>query len=108
MNAVLHEIIPIVVVLDWLIDPPAVRLTTRGALLWLLFPVAWIVYVLVRGALVGKYPYPFLDPANGGYASVAAYCVGILVLMVLVCAITAWVGNALGGRRSAEVTRSGA
>ena len=30
---------------------------------------------VVRGALTGWYPYPFIDPANGGYASVAAYVV---------------------------------
>ena len=66
--------------------------------LWLIFPAAWIVYVLIRGALVGKYPYPFLDPANGGYATVAVYCAGILVLMLAICAVTAWVGNAVGGR----------
>jgi hypothetical protein len=92
VNSVLHEIIPIVIVIDWLIDPPTVRLTMRQGLLWLSFPAAWIVYVLIRGAIVGKYPYPFLDPADGGYASVAVYCVGILVLMVAVCAAVVWVG----------------
>ena len=93
VNSVLHEIIPVVIVIDWLIDPPSVRLTQRQGLLWLSFPAAWIVYVLIRGAIFGKYPYPFLDPANGGYASVAVYCVGILVLMVAVCATVVWVGD---------------
>lgn len=94
VNSVLHEIIPVVVVMDWLMDPPRVRLTHRQGLLWLSFPAAWIVYVLIRGAIVGKYPYPFLDPANGGYVSVAIYCVAILVLMLAMCravvAVGAW------------------
>jgi uncharacterized membrane protein YidH (DUF202 family) len=93
VNSVLHEIIPVVILIDWLIDPPTVRLTQRQGLLWLSFPAAWIVYVLIRGAIVGKYPYPFLDPANGGYASVAIYCVGILVLMVAMCAAVVAVGG---------------
>ena len=42
---------------------------------------------------MGKYPYPFLDPADGGYATVAVYCVGILVLMVAICAAVVWVGT---------------
>ena len=100
VNSVLHEIIPIVIVIDWLIDPPLRRLSMRQGLLWLSFPAAWIVYVLIRGALVGKYPYPFLDPANGGYASVAVYCVGILVLMVAVCAVVVAVGGWARSRRA--------
>ena len=98
VNSVLHDIIPIVVVIDWLIDPPTTRLTTRQGLPWLSFPTVWIVYVLMRGAIVGKYPYPFLDPANGGYASVAAYCVGILVFMVVTSDVTVAVANWARGR----------
>jgi hypothetical protein len=93
VNGVLHEIIPIVVVIDWLIDPPTTRLTNRNGLLWLGFPSVWIAYVLIRGAIVDKYPYPFLDPANGGYATVAMYSVMILALMVAMCAAVVAVGN---------------
>jgi hypothetical protein len=93
VNSVLHEIIPIVIVIDWLIDPPTTRLTNRQGLLWLSFPAAWIVYILIRGAIVNKYPYPFLDPANGGYASVALYCVMIFALAVAICMAVVAVGN---------------
>lgn len=93
VNSVLHEIIPIVVLIDWLIDPPTMRLTNRQGLLWLGFPAIWIVYVLIRGAMVGKYPYPFLDPANGGYVTVAVYCVMVLVLMVAMCTAVVVAGN---------------
>ena len=93
VNSVLHEIIPIVVVIDWLIDPPTVRLTNRQGLLWLSFPLVWVAYVLIRGALVDKYPYPFLDPANAGYASVAVYCVMIFALGVAICTAVVAVGN---------------
>ena len=93
VNSVLHEIIPIVIVIDWLIDPPTARLTNRQGLLWLSFPAAWIVYALVRGAIVGRYPYPFLDPANGGYGTVAVYVVMILLLMLAMCAAVVAIGN---------------
>ena len=39
-------------------------------------------YSLVRGPLVDWYPYPFLDPANGGYGAVAVTSVGIAVVVV--------------------------
>jgi hypothetical protein len=89
----------VVVIADWLIDPPATRLTMRQGLLWLSFPLLWIIYTLIRGAIVHFYPYPFLNPTNGGYVSVALYCVAILVFMTAVCAGVVAVGNALGGWR---------
>ena len=67
VDVVLHKLFPVVVVLDWLVDPPMVRLTNRDALLWLVYPIVWVVVTLVRGAADGWYPYPFLDPAKGGY-----------------------------------------
>lgn len=87
VNAVVHKLFPIVLILDWLIDPPASRLTVREALIWLAYPVAWLAYTLVRGPIAGWYPYPFLDPANGGYGSVAIYIVGIFALGVVVIAV---------------------
>jgi hypothetical protein len=94
VNAVLHEIIPIVIVLDWLIDPPIERMDLRRALWWLTFPIVWVVYILIRGELIGRYPYPFLDPANGGYGTVGAYVLGIAVLVIVLAVLVAWLGNA--------------
>ena len=99
VNTVVHELMPLVIVADWLLDPPSERLSMRRGLLWLSFPLAWIVYTLIRGALVGRYPYPFLDPVNGGYGSVAVYCLGILVVMAIVCGLAVGLGNAAGGDR---------
>lgn len=45
----------------------------------MIYPLAWTVLTLIRGALDGWYPYPFLDPANGGYGAVVTTTVGIVV-----------------------------
>lgn len=95
VNTVVHQIMPIAVIADWLIDPPRDRIPFTTSLRWLTFPLVWTAYTLVRGAIVGWYPYPFLDPANGGYASVAVYIVAILAFGVALCAVVAWVGNRL-------------
>ena len=99
VNSVVHELMPLVMLADWLVSPPGVRLQVRQGLLWLSFPLVWIVYTLIRGAIVNKYPYPFLDPANGGYAGVTVYCVAILVAMLVVSALVVVLANAAGGGR---------
>lgn len=103
VNTVVHELMPMAMVADWLLAPPLVRLSMRQGMLWLGFPFVWIIYTLIRGAITGLYPYPFLNPANGGYASVAVYCVGVLVAMAVVCALSVVIGNAArSDRRPAE------
>jgi hypothetical protein len=100
VDVTLHEIVPVVVVADWLLDPPSTRITSRDSLLWLSFPVVWLAYTLIRGPIAGWYPYPFLDPANGGYASVAVIVAPIFVAGAVLCVAYAAIGNALAGRRS--------
>lgn len=99
VNLVVHTIMPLAVIGDWLVDPPQDAISPRTAMVWLAFPLLWTAYTLVRGALVGWYPYPFLDPANGGYATVALYVVGILIFGIVVSVVVAAVGSALRPRR---------
>lgn len=100
VDFVLHKVFPVIVVVDWLVDPPTRRLTYRGSLRWLVFPSVWVTLTLIRGAADGWYPYPFLDPANGGYGSVAVYFVAILVGFLAIGAMTVALGDAMHDRRS--------
>jgi hypothetical protein len=70
-NIVLHYVMPIVLVVDWLWDQPTKAIPFKKAVWWIALPVAYVVYSLIRGVLVDWYPYPFLNPDNGGYLSVA-------------------------------------
>lgn len=93
VNTVLHYIMPIVVVAEWLLQPPQTRLGMRQLLWCQLFPLLYLAYVLSRGALIGWYPYPFLNPTTvGGYGVVAAYVIGI----VLVFFVAGWLLFAVG------------
>ncbi|MBL0886968.1 Pr6Pr family membrane protein [Myceligenerans indicum] len=71
-NVVLHYLIPVAALIDWLFDPPQVAVTRRTLIVWLLYPLAYTAWALVRGSLDGWYPYPFLDAAARGYAPVLA------------------------------------
>ena len=93
VDVVLHKVFPIVVVVDWILDPPMTRLTIRDGLLWLAFPLAWTGATLVRGAVDGWYPYPFLDPSIGGYGQVGVTTVAVTAGFLIVSAITLVLGN---------------
>ncbi|MHB8233281.1 MAG: Pr6Pr family membrane protein, partial [Solirubrobacteraceae bacterium] len=63
VNAILHYLMPVAVTVDWLLDPPRGRLDpARTVVLWMVFPVLYIIYTLARGAIVDWYPYLFVNP----------------------------------------------
>lgn len=85
INVVIHYVMPVVVVADWFYDPPRTKLVSRHIRFWLVFPIVYLVYSVIRGAMMGWYAYPFLDPDKAGsYGAVFAYCAGILVAFLLV------------------------
>lgn len=89
-NTVLHYLVPIAVAIDWLIDPPAVAIGSRKAMIWLIFPLVYVVYTSIRGPLADWYPYPFLDPSENGVAAVIVVSIGIAVLAALISLALAW------------------
>lgn len=95
VDVVLHKIFPVIVVLDWLLDPPRTRLVARDILALLLFPLAWTVLTLIRGELdpAHWYPYPFLNPANGGYGQIAITIVAVLAAFIAISWAIIWLGN---------------
>jgi hypothetical protein len=99
VDTVLHQLAPILLVLDWLVDPPREWIAPRTALLWLGYPLAWVTYTLIRGAIVGWYPYPFIDVDAHGYPAVLLVCLALAVGFALAALAVAAVGNRLRSRR---------
>lgn len=106
VDFVVHKLFPVVIVIDWLIDPPATDLSRRDVLLWLAFPLVWLGLTLVRGAFDHWYPYPFLDPANGGYRSVAYHVGAILAGFLVLAGATIAISDILRERAKAGLNRT--
>lgn len=81
-NIVLHYIMPIILVVDWLIAPPKDVITKKVTLLWIVFPLLYVLYSLVRGSITGWYPYPFLNPSLSSYTQ-ALFTSAIIALFVI-------------------------
>jgi hypothetical protein len=104
-NFTLHTLTPVYGVLDWVLSTERTRLPYNKIWLCLCFPAVWLGVVLVRGATDGWVPYPFLDP-DLGYAVIAGYAVGILVVLVLFGWLTFWVTHRRSGVAAAAAIRN--
>ena len=79
VNTVFHHLMPIVMLVDWLAFPPKFKFTYRHTILWLIYPIVYLFYSLIRGAIVHWYPYPFIDPPQVGwpYVIIASIVIAI-------------------------------
>lgn len=90
VNLVVHRVLPAVLVVDWLTQPPRRPIPYRAVPLWFVPPLVFAVYTLVRGPVAHWYPYPFLDPRGVGYVRVAANLAGTLVVLAVLSFALAW------------------
>jgi hypothetical protein len=103
-NYLLHYLAPILYLVWWAI---AAR---HGSLRWgqlpqMLLPgVAYVAWVLLRGAVVGEYPYNILDAGRFGYLRVAMGVGVLLVVVSFFCAALVLADGWLAQRRRAATS----
>jgi len=87
-SQLLHFWIPGIALLDWLTDAGKARLPWKTTAWVMLVPGLWGAFTLVRGALVGWYPYFFLDPAQvSGPLETLLYSLVAVVLFTGIAAV---------------------
>jgi hypothetical protein len=69
-DELLHLVIPVVFILIWCLYVAKDQLQYKHAFTWLLYPLAYIIYTAVRGAITDLYPYPFVNVTVLGYSRV--------------------------------------
>jgi hypothetical protein len=66
VDELLHSVIPAYTLIYWLIYSEEKNLKIPSVLIWLLYPIVYIVYILIRGSISGFYPYFFLNISETG------------------------------------------
>jgi hypothetical protein len=92
-NILLHDVSPIAMAAYWLLFVPRGRLRWSAPWWWTLFPASYLLYVLARGQLDGRYPYPFIDVARLGWMQVALNASGIAFAFVLAGFAMVWIDS---------------
>jgi hypothetical protein len=93
VNELLHTLIPLLVIIFWCIYEVN-RLTPYSRIAkWAIYPLVYLVYVLIRGNFSGFYPYPFIDVTNLGMEKTLINAAMILVLFIAIAAIFLFIGK---------------
>lgn len=85
-NFIVHGTVPAAVMLWWMAFAPREGLSTRSSLLWMAWPLIYVIYALARGQIDGIYPYFFTNPDKLGWAGVAKWT-GLLALSFFIAGL---------------------
>lgn len=86
VDTMLHVVIPILYLFYWGFMRTKGNLEYRNGAYWLLFPFVYLVYSMIRGAIVGWYPYPFLNADKNGYTKVSIN-IAVMIAVFLVAGL---------------------
>ena len=93
VNELLHSVIPVLVIIYWCFFEKTKSISYSQILKWLIYPLIYLIYILVRGNFSNFYPYPFVDVNAIGLRNVMINALGLLVLFTLTSAMFIYVGK---------------
>lgn len=94
----LHYVAPVLYLAWWALFAPHGMLRFKHIGLMLLPGVGYVAWVLLRGAVVGEYPYDILDAGKFGYVAVAIGVAALLVAVTIFSAILVFADRQLARR----------
>lgn len=81
-NHGVHTVVPALSVIWFAVFAPLGTLRWRDALMVVIWPVLYCVYILARGSVTGLYPYPFIDANTLSPVQMAINIAGLTVFFL--------------------------
>lgn len=88
-NEILHVWAPILIVLDFALTITITKLKFKQIFWTLLFPLAWLIFTILRGLNTDWWAYWFLNPnEDGGVNGVIMFILAIVIFMLVSATIS--------------------
>lgn len=99
-DELLHDVMPLLFAVYWWLYVPKGMLRLKHVALWMLYPVVYFGYVLLRGDVIGDYMYPFIDIGTIGYTSAFINAAGVLLGFVVIGLVILGIDGFMARRRA--------
>lgn len=70
VDEMLHLIIPVVFIIYWYFSIESYSIKWKSIFKWLIYPMVYLIVILIRGEIANYYPYPFVNVLELGYSKV--------------------------------------
>jgi hypothetical protein len=94
-DLLLHSVTPVLVPLYWIAFAPKGGLAWRDPLVWAGLPIVYFGYALLRGAVEGVYPYPFMNVTRIGWGATLANALAMAIGFLVTGFLLVWLDRRL-------------
>lgn len=94
-DELLHDVMPVLFLIYWWRCVPKGTLRVKHIAGWVIYPLVYFAYVLLRGHWLGQYQYPFIDVGSLGYPQVFVNAGGILLGFIVIALAVVGLDNRL-------------
>ncbi|MFT3907826.1 MAG: Pr6Pr family membrane protein [Ferruginibacter sp.] len=97
VDEILHVVVPLMFLFYWIFFTRKNKLEWTAILPWLIYPLVYLIFILLRGTASGYYPYPFMNVDELGFKKVLINSAGITVGLIVISLVLIGVGNRQSG-----------
>ena len=79
-NIMLHYLIPIAFIIDWILTETEIRYKWKYLAYWTMYPIGYLMFSFIHGSFTGDYIYPFLNVDQIGiigYIIILSFLIGV-------------------------------
>ena len=98
-NIMLHYITPILMLLVFVVIRDRRPFEYKYVVYWMLYAAAYLGYSMARGAVIGTYPYPFIDLTKLSFGQVAVNSVSIAAAFGVIALLFVVIDRRVSGSR---------
>lgn len=92
-DEMLHVVDPLIFIAFWIFYVDKTKLEYKEAKIWMIYPLLYVVFVVIRGAIVGQYPYPFINVTDLGYPKATINAIVVLIIFYLLSLFLIFIGK---------------
>lgn len=93
VDELLHSVNPVLVLIFWFLYEKKDSIRWNRLPYWLLYPLVYLVYILIRGHFSGFYPYPFINVTELGMQQALVNSFFLLLVFLGLSAGLVWIGK---------------
>lgn len=87
VDELLHSVIPVLFIFFWVKFVPKQDIQWKNIPAWLIYPLLYLGYTLLRGSFVNWYPYPFINVPELGYSKALANSGMVTIVFIVIAAL---------------------
>jgi hypothetical protein len=87
VDELLHTLIPSLMIVYWFLDENKKNSSYKNIPKWLIYPICYLIYILIRGYFSAFYPYPFVNVSQIGLQQACINAAFLILFFIIMSSV---------------------